>query len=379
MRILLTTETFGNVWAFTCGLSEELLYRGHEIALVSFGKLPSHEQQAWTTAQSKTHGKSFQFVASNAPLEWMEKNEFVPMQGAGVLHHVARDFEPDILHSNQFCFGEIALDIPKLITAHSDAFSRLDACRNCKPQPTRWLRQYLTLVTRGLNGADAVVSPTRWMANSLACHYAALPSSYVIRHGRSLAAVPETHRRTVQAVATGQLWDETKDIHMLQDVLSPLPIYVAGERKHHSGISPRQMGKAILVGALTESSLLSLYARSTIYIDSSVYEPSGLDALDAALCGCAVIANDIPSTREMWGEAALYFHGARELSAVLHRLNRNSGELTEMQRQSYRRAMELTPQRMADGYEAMYETLTAGRSIPAAVAAKSHPLAAHAA
>lgn len=379
MRILLTTETFGNVWTFTRGLCEELLYRGHEIALVSFGKPPSHEQQAWTAAQSNTHGRSFQFVASNAPLEWMENNEFVLKQGAGVLHHVARDFEPDILHSSQFCFGEIALDIPKLITVHTDVFSWLQACRGGKQQPTRWLRQYLALVTHGLNGADAVVSPTRWMATSLARHYATLPSSYVIRHGRSLGAAPETRLRTMQAATTGRLWDETKNISMLQDVLSPIPIYVAGERKHHSMISPRQIGKAILLGALEESSLLSLYSRSTIYIDISVYEPSGLEALEAALCGSAVIANDIPSAREIWGHAALYFHGARELSSVLHRLNRNSEEMAEMQRRSYQRAMELTPQRMADGYEAMYETLAGDRLVPAEIASQNHPLAAHAA
>jgi glycosyltransferase involved in cell wall biosynthesis len=166
---------------------------------------------------------------------------------------------------------------------------------------------------------------------------------------------------------------------MLQDVLSPIPICVAGDRKHHHNISPRQIGKAILLGAVPEPSLLSLYARSTIYIDSSIYQPGGLEPLEAALCGCAVITNDIPSLREIWGEAALYFHSARELSSVLQRLNRNSEEMAEMQRRSYRRAMELTPQRMADGYEAMYEILTAGRLIPAEVAAQSDQFAAHAA
>jgi glycosyltransferase involved in cell wall biosynthesis len=379
MRILLTTETFGNVWAFTRALCEVLLYRGHKIALVSFGGRLSHEQQVWTAAHSKIHGRSFQFVASNAPLEWMENNEFVLKQGAGVLHHVARDFEPDVLHSSQFCFGAVALDIPKLITAHTDAFSWIAACRASQPEPTRWLRQYRALVTQGMKGADAIVSPTRWMATSLSQHYATLPSSYVIRNGRSLPAAPETHLRTVQAVTTGRLWDETKNIRMLQDVLSPMPIYVAGERKHQNPVSPRQIGKAILLGALPEPSLLSLYARSTIYIDNSVYEPSGSEALEAALCGCAVVANDIPAVRETWAEAALYFRGARELSSVLHRLGRSSEELAEMQRRSYQRATELAPQRMADGYEAIYESLTAGRMNVTAAAAEERHFAAHAA
>jgi glycosyltransferase involved in cell wall biosynthesis len=319
-------------------------------------------------------------VASNAPLEWMENNEFVLKQGAGVLHHVAREFEPDVLHSSQFCFGAAGLDVPKLITAHTDAFGWIAACLGAsRPEPTRWLRQYRALVTQGMKGADALVSPTRWMATSLSQHYATLPPSYVIRNGRSLTASPEIHLRTGQAVTTGRLWDETKDIRMLQDVLSPMPIYVAGERKHQSAISPRQIGKAILLGALAEPSLLSLYARSTIYIDNSVYEPSGSEALEAALCGCAVVANDIPAVRETWGEAALYFRGPRELSSLLHQLGRNSEELAEMQRQSYRRATELTPQRMTDGYEAMYESLTAGRLNVTIAAAEDHHFPAHAA
>jgi hypothetical protein len=102
MRILLTTETIGNVWTFTRSLCDELLCRGHQIALVSFGPRPSHEQQTWVAERSSDYGRSFRFVASNAPLEWVENNEFVLTQSAGLLHHAARDFEPDLLHSSQF-------------------------------------------------------------------------------------------------------------------------------------------------------------------------------------------------------------------------------------------------------------------------------------
>ena len=90
-----------------------------------------------------------------------------------------------------------------------------------------------------------------WPA-SLLRHYATLPPSYVIRHGRSLADTPGTHLRSMQAVTTGRLWDETKNIRILQDVLSPIPIYAAGDRKHHHNGSPRQIGKAILLGAVPE-------------------------------------------------------------------------------------------------------------------------------
>ncbi len=360
MRILLTTDTIGGVWTFTEELTTELLQRGHAVALVSMGRQPSHEQQSWCAAQSLVHGSSFQFIASNVPLEWMEKNEFVFTQGAGVLFHVARQFRPDLLHSNQFCFGELSLDIPKLVTAHSDVMSWAGACRQRGLEQTRWLRQYRSLVTQGLQSCDAIASPTRWMALELARHYSDLPPSYVIHNGRGLIS-PHSRLRTVQAVTAGRLWDETKNIGMLRDVNSPIPIYVAGERECGSSVAPRQMGRSILLGALPQASLLALFARSSIYIATSIYEPFGLAPLEAALCGCAVVANDIASLHEVWGDAALYFDGPRSLSTLLHQLNREELRLVQARQRSFARANELTTQRMADGYEALYRAMLASR------------------
>jgi glycogen synthase len=201
------------------------------------------------------------------------------------------------------------------------------------------------------------------MALQLARHYSELPPSYVISNGRSFRA-PEGHLRTVQAVTVGPVWDEAKNVAMLRAVNSPIPIYVAGERHKGSSVAPRQMGRTVLVGALPESSMMSLLARSSIYIATSIYEPFGFAPLEAALCGCAVVANDIPSLREVWGDDALYFDGPRSLSAVLHGLNRDQQRLAQARQRSFERASELNPQRMTEGYETLYSALLADR-VPA--------------
>lgn len=360
MRILLTTDTMGGVWTFTQELAAQLLQRGHAVALVSLGRQPSYEQQAWCAEQGQAHGLRFQFTASNAPLEWMQKNEFVFTQGAGVLCHVARQFRPDLLHSSQFCFGALSLYIPKLVTAHSEILSWAGACRPRGLERSRWLQQYRCLVTQGLQSCDAIASPTRWMALELARHYNDLPPSYVIRSGRTLDP-PESRLRTVQAVTVGRLWDEAKNIEMLQEVKAPIPIYVAGERQYGSSVAPRQIGRTVLLGALPQSSLLALLARSSIYIATSIYEPFGIAPLEAALCGCAVVANDIPSLREVWGDDALYFDGPRALSTVLHQLHRDEQRLAQARQRSFARAHELSAERMADGYEALYRALLDSR------------------
>ena len=360
MRILLTTDTLGGVWTFTKELTRELLQRGHAVALVGFGREPSHEQQAWCAAQRRAHGPCFQFTSSNTPLEWMDKNEFVFKQGSGVLWHAAGQFGPDLLHSNQFCFGALSLDVPKLVTAHTDVLSWAGACRPRGLEPSRWLRQYQTLVTHGLEGCDAVASPTQWMAAELAQRYSNATPCYVVRHGRSIKP-PESRQRTVQAVTSGRLWDEATNIEMLRDVNAPIPIYVAGERQCGGQMAPRQIGHAILLGAIPEASLLALLARSSIYLATPIYEPFGIASLEAALCGCAVVANDIAPAREIWGDGALYFDGPRSLSMLLQQLNRDEHRLAQAQQRSLARARELTAGRMADGYEAMYRMLLGRR------------------
>lgn len=378
MRILLTTDTIGGVWTFTKELTAELLNRGHAVALVSFGRQPSHEQQAWCAAQNLLHGSSFQYTASNAPLEWMQDNQFVYTQGAGVLAHVIRQFQPDLLHSNQFCFGAMSLNIPKIVTAHSDVLSWGEACRSRGLENSRWLSHYRSLVSKGLTSCDVITAPTRWMAGAVARHYPDLRPMYVVSNGRSITTAP-SHLRTVQAVTVGRLWDEAKNIGMLRSVNSPIPVYVAGERQHGNSFAPRQLGHSILLGPLSESALMSLFARSSIYIATSVYEPFGLAPLEAALCGCAVVANDIPSLREVWGEDALYFSGPRSLSTVLHQLNRNPEELAKARQRAFARANELTAHRMAEGYEAIYRNLLATRPATRRQTEVQPGLAAHAA
>src|SRR5205807_5024409 len=60
-------------------------------------------------------------------------------------------------------------------------------------------------------------------------------------------------------------------------------------------------------GPQSESQLRLLYSRAAIYAGTSRYEPSGMAILEAALSRCALILNDIPSLREIWGPAAVYF------------------------------------------------------------------------
>lgn len=85
--------------------------------------------------------------------------------------------------------------------------------------------------------------------------------------------------------------------------------------------------------------------------------------LEAALCGCAVLANNIPSLREVWGEAAIYFRGHDELSRHLHVLSSNAELLATAQGRSLRQARKYTREAMTSAYLSLFESLVLNRGL----------------
>lgn len=363
MRVLLTTDTIGGVWTFTKELTAELLRLGNSVALVSFGRAPSQEQADWCSAAGVRYGSGFRYEASNAPLEWMNPNENAYIEGEPLLRRVADEFCPDLLHSNQFCFGRVPVSIPRLITAHSDVLSWGAACCPNGFESSPWLMRYCDMVEQGIAATDAIVAPTRWMLDALRQNFMLPTRARVILNGRTLPFCRSDDARPLQAVCAGRLWDEAKNLMVLADVHTAIPIFVAGDRKHQEATAPKRIGTAVLVGSLSESDLLALFRASNIYLATSIYEPFGLAPLEAALCGCAVLANDIPSLREVWGDAALYFKDADTLTSLLAQLQATQKILLAARQGARRRALQLSAARMAAEYLALYAELLSSKKL----------------
>jgi glycosyltransferase involved in cell wall biosynthesis len=268
---------------------------------------------------------------------------------------LVEEFNAELLHSNQFCFGALPLEIPKIITAHSDVFSWAQACRGGTLEPSAWFARYSTMVTRGIRQADAVTAPTQWLATSLVNTFVLPQTPAVIPNGRTLSATAGVQTRKLQAVTAGRLWDEAKNISLLASVQSSVPILVAGEIQHGFAAMNASLDNATILGNLRTEELVALFRESAIYICTSRYEPFGLAPLEAALCGCAVLAYDIPSLREVWDSAALYFDSGHSLSFLLHDLSNNAARLTAAQDRSLARACTFTAERMASAYYRLFE------------------------
>jgi glycosyltransferase involved in cell wall biosynthesis len=364
MRILMTTDTVGGVWSYTTELIGGLLRNRVAVALVTLGRKPSPAQHRWLQQTSAVWREAFRWDECKASLEWMSNNEGAFCDVAPLLLRVAHEFRAELLHSNQFCFGALPVSIPRLVVAHSDVLSWAAACRSEGIEACAWLDTYIDLCAAGLRDADAVVAPTRWMLDALGKNFELACEAYVIPNGRTPKGLARSSTRKLQAITAGRLWDEAKNLKLLQDVHAPLPILVAGDTEYESQTAINLPPEITILGHLAEDKLLSLFQQSAIYLCTSVYEPFGLAPLEAALCGCAVLANDIPSLHEVWGDGAVYFHNAASLQDRLAELVRDPEQLALAQRRSWLRAQRYAAASMTSRYLALYQTMltTYGRA-----------------
>jgi glycogen synthase len=81
-----------------------------------------------------------------------------------------------------------------------------------------------------------------------------------------------------------------------------------------------------------------------------------LSALEAALAGCALVLGDIPSLREVWGEAAVYVapDDPAGLTCALRQLIAQPSRLAQLAQKATRRARQYTPELMAERYLTAY-------------------------
>jgi glycosyltransferase involved in cell wall biosynthesis len=195
------------------------------------------------------------------------------------------------------------------------------------------------------------------MLRELHRHFPIRCESYVILNGRSIDDGAADQTRMLQAVCAGRLWDEAKNMAILSDLDCRLPIVVAGSASQEDLHAPKFSSNVTLAGKLDEEELVALFRKSSIYVATSIYEPFGLAPLEAGLCGCAVVANDIPSLREVWADGAVYFGNSDALNRVLAELSNSPALLDRCRRASLQRAMQFTRDRMVKSYLALYNHL----------------------
>ncbi len=366
MRILLTADTVGGVWTYAQELVTGLARRGIEVMLVSFGEMPELSQTRWIEG---LHGLDFRPTPFR--LEWMQDAASDVEASSEFLLNIIRETEPDLLHFSQYCYGLLPVEIPRIITAHSDVVSWWQAVHGDHPPASDWSRWYRETVTQGLRGADVVIAPSRWMLAQIEENYGAVSKPTVIYNGRTPRHFNSHADKQDRVVSIGRLWDEAKQVSLLAESGLGCPVTIAGsiESPEQLRLTAPAFRKSIeLRDKLTCSQVRSLLADASIYAATARYEPFGLAPLEAALSRCALVANDIPTFRELWGPTAVYFptNDADGLRAAVEELRRDPLLRRQYSELAYQRARRLfNADAMVDEYLAVYRSLVPERSMAA--------------
>lgn len=87
-------------------------------------------------------------------------------------------------------------------------------------------------------------------------------------------------------------------------------VLVGGENRAVFSDSPAEANSPLIIrtGFIDDPQLKWLYENAEAFLFPSIYEGFGLPPLEAMVCGCPVVVSDIPSLREVCGDAALYFN-----------------------------------------------------------------------
>jgi glycosyltransferase involved in cell wall biosynthesis len=249
-----------------------------------------------------------------------------------------------------------------------------------------WAQWYQATVEQGLAGASVLVAPSRWMLDCIESCYGRQRRSCVVYNGRTPALFNPYVSKLDYAASVGRMWDEGKQSQLLMQLTAPpLPILLAGamtlageteeqfdSNQARAKTRPRRaapgedgqdfVGEARveLRGELSEGEMRELLSRASIYVATSKYEPFGLAPLEAALSRCAIVANDIPSLREIWDDAALYFRSddAASMERALELLKDNRELRVKYANRAYERARQrYTAARMVEEYMQLYKAL----------------------
>jgi glycogen(starch) synthase len=356
MNILMTADRVGGIWNHVLELAEGLQRYGCRIHLVVFGGMLSAAQRSEVFRLANVR-----CTPSDLRLEWM-KEPWEDLRVAGdLLHNLAEEVEPSVLHLNSYSLAaRINWHAPIVVGAHSCVLSWWDAVKR-EPAPP-WLQRYGHEVSRGLRAADLVVAPTHKMLYDVRRIYQVDFPGAVI--GNGIDPAPLSSRAKVpQILSVGRLWDEAKNIQLLDRIAKEIkwPILVAGDAVQPGSNNQSCFAHVCALGKLSSSQMRDQLSRTPIYAAPALYEPFGLAVLEAALSGCALVLADIASFRELWEGAAALLDPSdmRAWVAELNRLIADEKSRIELAERSRERAKRYTRTAMCARYYNLYRNLCA--------------------
>ncbi|MFC6487908.1 glycosyltransferase family 4 protein [Nitratireductor sp. GCM10026969] len=350
-RVLMTLDAVGGVWRYAVELARGLRPHGVEVVFAGLGPKPSREK----VEEIKPLGD---VVWLDAPLDWMARDEGALAQIPSTLARLAEEEGADLLHLN-LPTQAAGLDTrrPVVAVSHSCMVTWWNAVHGTSlPGEWDWIKR---LNTAGMARADAVVSPSGSYAQALVRCYGEQPLLHVVHNG--ISAFLQGGEKEHFVFGAGRWWDEGKNARALDRAAAKIswPIILAGADVSPSGQKTR-LSRVRLLGEIPHRKVLAQVRQAAIVVSPSLYEPFGLAALEGARAGAALVLSDIPTYRELWSEAALFFdpHDPDSLAEAVNRLVKDESLRLEMGARALARSRRFTPDVQARRMAELYRDLT---------------------
>lgn len=351
-RAIVSTDAVGGVWVYSLELARALK-PAVQVELAVLGPPPAAAQlQQARQAETPVH-------VLNLPMDWTAASAGALAQASQAIRALSRRRQADFLQLHSPALVGTGDGPPVLAVLHSCVGTWWRAMHGLEPPPEdfRWRMQQ---VREGLQAADIVIAPSQALADAAREVYDIERPIDIVHNARSAAPAPSGTRSGV--LAAGRLWDEAKNIQLLDRAagrLGPaIPIRAAGPVTGPNG-THIDLRFAIALGDLPQEKLAAAMAEARLFAAPARYEPFGLAVLEAAQAGLPLILADIPTFRELWDNAACFLppHNPEIWARVLNALHRCPGECEAMGRRARRRARRYAPERFAENMRRIYDRL----------------------
>jgi len=356
-RILMTTDTVGGVWTFSVTLARALGAAGYHVLVVTLGPGPTPAQRAMISGYP-----GLSLMETDLQLEWQDPAGANVSHARAVLGEIAHRFAPDIVHLNGFREATFQWEVPTLVVAHSCVNSWAAACGETGCFAGREWTVYTSAVRAGLAAADVWVAPTSAFRDQLARQYGLSANSRVIWNGVDSVDCPSGPKLPV-VLGAGRVWDKAKNLSVISSLAakSDWPIRIAGPSGVGAGSAAGALNGCEFLGEMSHDALLREMKAASVFVSPALYEPFGLSVLEAASAGCALLLSDIPTFRELWDGAAIFFdhHDTGALAERLRSLCSDDVQRMRLQRAAIERARRYPLRNTVSGYRLLYDSLLA--------------------
>jgi glycosyltransferase involved in cell wall biosynthesis len=357
---MMTTDAVGGVWVFSATLARGLAGAGAEVVMVTLGPGPSNQQRRMLEGC-----RGISLLETDLALEWQDPSGLDLARARDVLGSIEDRVAPDVIHLNSFREAMFDWTAPCVVVAHSDVESWAAACGDTSAFSSGEWRIYGSNIRAGLERADAWVAPSYAYRDEVTRRYRPTPQGHAIWNGTAAA------RRGLKAkrpfiISAGRVWDKAKNLAVLSSATAglPWPIKIAGPLHVAQSGDFANPGGCEFLGEIPHTRVLDEMQTAAVFVSPSLYEPFGLSVLEAAHAGCALLLSDIPTFRELWNGAAMFFaaddRGA--LRRALRSLCDDEFERVRWQRAAVARAQTYTLQTSVSRYRALYISLARDRT-----------------